>query len=77
MGPKVGGVVGWGPVGIGYVRPVQFLDHLTVITKPFKILTLLSGLWMLCECLMGLMERLIVQTAIDKGWEKTWRLRIL
>ena len=32
---------------------------------------------MLCECLMGLMERLIVQTAIDKGWEKTWRLRIL
>ena len=24
--------VGWGgPVGIGYVRPVQFLDHLTVI----------------------------------------------
>ena len=46
-------------------------------TKPFKTLTLLSGLWMLCECLMGLMERLIVQTAIDKGWEKTWRLRIL
>ena len=43
-------------------------------TKPFKTLTLLSGLWMLCECLMGLMERLIVQTAIDKGWEKTWRL---
>ena len=29
MGPKSG----WGgPVGIGYVRPVQFLDHLTVIT---------------------------------------------
>ena len=25
-------MVGWGPVGIGYVRPVQFLDHLTVIT---------------------------------------------
>ena len=24
-------MVGWGPVGIGYVRPVQFLDHLTVI----------------------------------------------
>ena len=24
-------VVRWGPVGIGYVRPVQFLDHLTVI----------------------------------------------
>ena len=23
--------VQWGPVGIGYVRPVQFLDHLTVI----------------------------------------------
>ena len=23
----------WGPVGIGYVRPVQFLDHLTVIKK--------------------------------------------
>ena len=46
-------------------------------TKPFKTLTLLSGLWMLCECLMGLMERLIVQTAIDKGWEKTLRLRIL
>ena len=21
----------WGPVGIGYVRPDQFLDHLTVI----------------------------------------------
>ena len=31
MGPKVGGV-GWGGVGIGYVRPVQFLDHLAVIT---------------------------------------------
>ena len=30
MGPKSG----WGgPVGIGYVRPVQFLDHLTVITN--------------------------------------------
>ena len=23
--------VQWGPVGIGYIRPVQFLDHLTVI----------------------------------------------
>ena len=27
MGPKSG----WGGVQIGYVRPVQFLDHLTVI----------------------------------------------
>ena len=25
------GGVQWGPVGIGYVRPDQFLDHLTVI----------------------------------------------
>ena len=25
--------VQWGPVGIGYVRPVQFLDHLTVIKR--------------------------------------------
>ena len=25
--------MGWGGVGIGYVRPVQFLDHLTVIKK--------------------------------------------
>ena len=23
--------MGWGGVGIGYVRPVQILDHLTVI----------------------------------------------
>merc|ERR1711962_512873 len=30
-----------------------------------------TGLWMLCECLMGLMERLIVQTAIDKGSRQT------
>ena len=30
MGPKSR----WGgPVGIGYVRPVQFLDHLTVIIR--------------------------------------------
>ena len=29
MGPKSG----WGGVQIGYVRPVQFLDHLTVIIK--------------------------------------------
>ena len=27
VGPKSG----WGGPGIGYVRPVQFLDHLTVI----------------------------------------------
>ena len=32
------GGVQWGPVGIGYVRPDQFLDHLTVI----KIKTLLT-----------------------------------
>ena len=25
--------MGWGPVGIGYVRPDQFLDHLTVIKR--------------------------------------------
>ena len=23
--------MGWGPLGWGYLRPVQFLDHLTVI----------------------------------------------
>ena len=33
VGPKCGsGGVQWGPVGIGYVRPDQFQDHLTVIT---------------------------------------------
>ena len=30
--------VGWSPVGIGYVRPVQFLDHLTVIIILLNIL---------------------------------------
>ena len=33
--------MGWGPVGSGcYLRPDQFLDHLTVITK-------VSGNWKL------------------------------
>ena len=39
MGPKSG----WGgPVGIGYVRPVQFLDHLTVIRMWFALRAMLS-----------------------------------
>ena len=43
--------VGWGPVGIGYVRPVQFLDHLTVIKsfilqKLFHKLTIVI-LWLM------------------------------
>ena len=40
----MGGVAGWGPVGIGYVRPVQFLDHLTVIIIeqiPIRLLRIL------------------------------------
>ena len=35
VGPKCGG-----PVGIGYVRPDQFLDHLTVIIKDIIIFSL-------------------------------------
>ena len=31
------GPVGWGGVGIGYLRPDQFLDHLTVITKIIRL----------------------------------------
>ena len=37
------GGVQWGPVGIGYVRPVQILDHLTVIKKR-KHFALMTGL---------------------------------
>ena len=50
MGPKSRwGGVWWGGVGIGYVRPVQFLDHLTVITNLqlsyFVLIHIQSLLW--------------------------------
>ena len=48
--------VGWSPVGIGYVRPVQFLDHLTVI----KML-----LWGYTPLL--LMEK-ICRKVFDRNW---------
>ena len=42
---KLSGGVGWGGVGIGYVRPVQFLDHLTVI-----IIWIVEDLWNIKVC---------------------------
>ena len=41
MGPKSG----WGGVQIGYVRPVQFLDHLTVITRTSSWESSSTTLW--------------------------------
>ena len=59
MGPKSG----WGGPGIGYVRPVQFLDHLTVIKMAFVIfinrhelrssLKDLATLWRLVKLVKG------------------------
>ena len=38
VGPKCGG----GPVGWGYLRPDQFLDHLTVIKTAVLVLPLVT-----------------------------------